>query len=221
MDELILSATRASWQIPANHGTEQDNSASMKEVRSKVFERDRHTCRYCGFKAKSWQEVHHINDDHSDMTMSNLATACAFCHQCFHLGLAGSTAGGTLIWLPEISQAELNHLARSLFVAMRDDKSKIYAAASVLYMSLESRGVFLEQNFAPGASNPGVFGQAFLKMKPEVYANRADFMTNIRLLPMRSRFEAQIKYWTEVVFRDLPPESWERLVEAPGETEEE
>ena len=216
MQSLILSATRASWQIPAHHGTEQDGATAMKEARAKVFSRDGNACRFCGFKAQKWQEVHHLDDDHSNMTLSNLATACAFCHQCFHLGLAGSTAGGTLIWLPEISQVDLNHLARALFVAMRDEKGKIHAAASGLYMSLESRGVFMEQHFSPGASNPGILGQAFLKMKPEVYEGRAEFLKNIRLLPQRSRFEPQIKYWADVVYRDLPPETWERLIEAPA-----
>lgn len=213
MDELMLSATRASWQIPAHHGTEQDGAEAMKSARPKVLERDKHTCRFCGFKAQKWQEVHHINDDHTNLTLSNLATACAFCHQCFHLGLAGSTAGGSLIWLPEMSQIELNHLCRALFVAMMDDKGKVYAAASGLYMSLESRGVFMEQHFAAGASDPGVMGQAFLKMKPEAYLKRADFLKNIRLLPHRSRFEPQVKYWAEVVFRDLPPETWDRLIQ--------
>jgi intracellular multiplication protein IcmJ len=217
MKELILSATRASWQIPAHHGTEQDGAAAMKEVRPKVLARDDFTCIFCQFKAHKWQEVHHLDDDHGNLTLSNLVTACAFCHQCFHLGLAGSTAGGQLIWLPEMTQVELNHLARALFVAMRDDKSKVYAAASGLYMSLESRGVFMEQHFAAGASDPGILGQAFLKMKSEMYENRADFLRNIRLLPQRSRFEAQVKYWSEVVFRDLPPESWERLIQSGAE----
>lgn len=214
MSNLILSATRASWQIPAHHGTEQDAAESMKDARAKVLARDDYTCKFCSFKAKKWQEVHHINDDHSNMSLSNLATACSFCHQCFHLGLAGSTAGGMLIWLPEMTQIELNHLSRALFVAMRDDKSKVYAAASGLYMSLESRGVFMEQHFAAGASDPGVLGQAFLKMKPDTYKDRGSFLKNIRLLPQRSRFEPQVKYWAEVVFRDLQPESWERLIES-------
>lgn len=211
-ETLMLSATRASWQVPAHHGTEQDASATMKEARPKVLARDGNACKYCGFKAQKWQEIHHLDDDHANNNLSNLVTACPFCHQCFHLGLAGSTAGGMLIWLPEISQVNLNHLARALFVAMRDDKSKMYAAASGLYMSLESRGVFMEQHFAAGAANPGVLGQAFLKMKKEDYEKRESFLKNIRLLPQRSRFEPQIKYWAETVFRDLPPESWDRLI---------
>lgn len=209
---LTLSATRASWQIPAYHGTEQDKS--MKEVRLKVLERDRNICQCCGFKASKWQEVHHLNDDHTDKSMSNLATVCCFCHQCFHLGLAGSTAGGMLIWLPEMSQIELHHLCRALFVAMRDEKGKMSTSASSLFMSLESRGVFMEQHFAAGASDPAVLGQAFLKMKPDEYDKRVDFLKNIRLLPQRSRFEPQVKYWAETVFRDLTPESWERLVDS-------
>ena len=49
-------------------------------------------------------------------------------------------------------------------------------------------------------------------MKSETYEKRAGFLKNIRLLPQRSRFEPQVKYWAEVVFRDLPPESWDKLI---------
>lgn len=209
---LILSATRSSWQVPAHHGTEFDKG-SLKDIRLKVLARDQNVCQCCGFKATKWQEVHHINDDHSDNSLSNLATICALCHQCFHLGLAGSTAGGMLIWLPEMTQIELNHLCRALFVAMRDEKEKISHSASGLFLSLESRGTFMEQHFAAGASDPAVMGQAFLKMKPAEYEARASFLKNIRLLPLKARFEPQIKYWSETVFMDLNPASWERLVD--------
>ncbi len=213
MLDLILSATRGGWQVPAHHGTEQDAAKAMKEVRQKILDRDKGVCQFCGFKAQRWQEIHHVNDNHGDNSPSNLVTACSFCHQCMHLGLAGSTAGGELIWLPEMSQAELNHLCRAIFVAMRDEKGKLYSSAFGLYMALKNRGVFLEQNFSVGASDPGLLGQAFLKMKPEEYAARGEHMKNIKLLPQNSRFEPQIKYWAEVVFRDLGPDSWSRLVD--------
>lgn len=211
--ELLLSATRGSWQIAAHHGGEQDGAKPMKEWRPKILERDKYTCQFCGFKAPKWQEIHHLNDDHNDFSQGNLVTACAFCHQCVHLGVAGSTGGGEVIWLPELTQIELNHLARALFVALRDEKSKVHSAAHGLHGSLKSRGIFMEQHFAAGASDPGSLGQVFLKMKKDEYEGRASFLKNIRLLPQPARFEPQIKYWAESVYRDLSPESWERLVD--------
>lgn len=213
MLELILSATRAGWQVPAHHGTEQDASKDMKAVRPKVLARDKNECQFCGFVSPKWQEIHHINDNHSDHSLSNLTTACPFCHQCFHLGLAGSTAGGILIWLPELGQAELNHLSRAAFIAMRDENCKLFASASALMTALETRAAFLDNHFTPLASDPAFLGQAFLKMSKDDYAGRKENLKNIRLLPNRSRFEPQIKYWAESVYRDLTPETWERLTQ--------
>ena len=213
MKPLLLSSSRGSWQIPAHHGTEQDGSPKMKEVRQKILDRDKNVCQFCGFKSSKWQEIHHINDDHNNYAESNLCCACPFCHQCFHLGIAGTTDGGKLIWLPEISQAELNHLVRGLFIAMRQEKSALEKAANSLYTALDTRRVFMDQHFSPGSDNPLVLGQAFLKMKKEDYEKRSEYAKSIKLLPHRSRFEAQIKYWAENVYRDLSPESWENLVD--------
>ncbi len=210
---LLLSATRSSWQVPANHGTDSDKNVKMKEVRHAVLERDDYTCQFCGFKAKKWQEIHHLNDNHNDFVQSNLVTACAFCHQCFHLGLAGSTAGGELIWLPEIEQADLNHLVRSIFVARYFEGGKLFNAARSIYDTLSSqRRAFMEQHFSAGSSNPANLGQVLLKMKTEDYEKRATFLKNIKLIPSESRFQVQIKYWAESVYRDLPPDSWENLL---------
>ena len=212
MSDLILSATRASWQIAAHHGTEQD--AAMKTIRPKILSRDKNTCRYCGFVSPKWQEIHHLNDNHQDSSPDNLATVCPFCHQCFHLGLAGSTSGGVLIWLPELTQAELNHLARAAFIAMRDEGCKLFASASALMTALETRAAFLDNHFTPMASDPAFLGQAFLKMSKDDYGKRGETLKNIKLLPNRSRFEPQIKYWSESVYRDLSPETWDRLVKS-------
>lgn len=66
-----------------------DADAEFKLVRQKVLERDEHTCRFCGFRAPKWQEVHHLDDNHHNNDPDNLVTACMFCHMVHHLGLAG------------------------------------------------------------------------------------------------------------------------------------
>lgn len=209
---VLLSATRSSWQVSPEHGSEMDKSAKMKEVRDSILSRDAHTCYYCGFKAQKWQEIHHLNDDHSDFSTNNLTTVCALCHQCYHLGLAGSTGGGEVIWLPELTQVQLNHLVRSIFVAMVDESGPLFSSANSFYGSLQSRAIFMEQNFAAGASDPASLGQVLLKMKKDEYEKRSEFLKNIRLLPKEARFGPQIKYWADVVYKDVSPIAWEHLL---------
>ncbi len=87
------------------------------EIRQKIFERDHYTCRCCGFESKKYQEVLFINGDQTDHKAKNMATACIFCHQCFNLDSVAEMRSGVLIWLPEIEQADLHHIARAIYVA--------------------------------------------------------------------------------------------------------
>lgn len=212
---LILSASRSSWVLPAEHGGEKDKACEA--LRQLVLERDKGACYYCGFTSARWQEVHPLDDDHSDPSPSNAkrwATVCPFCHQCFHLGAAGAANGGILIWLPEVSQEQLHHLARAIFVASLDESSPMAASAKALETALESRAQFLERHFSEDASDPAFMGQVFLSLKDD-YSKRDKFLKNIRLLPQPSRFGAQIAYWAQTTFRDLPPATWSKLIADP------
>lgn len=104
------------------------SDAEFQSARLRVLERDDYTCRGCNFRSPpartkkgdgpSYMDVHHLDHDHGNNALDNLATMCPFCHQAFHIGYAGVSNGGILIWLPEISQADLNNLARTIFIAL-------------------------------------------------------------------------------------------------------
>ena len=211
--ELLLGAERSSWNIPAHHGTEMDRTQKMTAVRDRILKRDDYVCQACLWKSGRWQEIHHINHNHQDFNESNLATLCPLCHQFFHLATAASTGGGVLIWLPELSQKELNNMCVAIFVALKKDKHAMSGAARSLYGALESRMGFVDENIATGASDPGVLAQAMLGMKREDYARRADFLGSLRLLPYASRFQAPIDYWASSQFKDYPLEQWEKMME--------
>ena len=105
---LLLSAKKVSWRSPG----EYESDSAFMTLRPKVLARDDYKCRHCAFRAVNWQEIHHLNDDHNDHRLENLVTACSYCHMCHHIGLAGVNDEAVLIWLPEISQIEVNHLAQ-------------------------------------------------------------------------------------------------------------
>ena len=122
LTELILSIDAKSINvISLSHGSLLDRSVSPEviEIYKEAMERDKFTCRYCGFHCEKGQEVNHINHDHSNHLLSNLETVCSLCHQSFHLNSVDINKSAELIWLPEMTQEELNHLCRTLFVAQR------------------------------------------------------------------------------------------------------
>ena len=217
---LLLSASRSSWAVSSQHGTEwEKHKVLTPALRQAVFERDDYVCKGCSWRSERFQEIHHKNDDHSDHRMENLETLCPLCHQVFHLPIAATTSGGTIIWLPDIPQADLNLLCIGLFVAQHVANSKWAGTARQLFSTLQGRTTFVEQNL--GKCDPGAIAQVLLNLKPEDYAARADFVGGLRLLPFRSRFETQTAYWATECFKDAPIDSWDALLKKHGLHEDE
>lgn len=210
--DLIMSASRASWTVSPSHGSQHGGSSRLAKLREKILQRDNNTCQGCGWRAEKWQEIHHRDQDHRNLREANLETLCPLCHQVFHLPQAGATSGGSVIWLPEIDQATLNRMLMAMFVAMRSSKHPFHSTATTLYGTLEARRATMEAAF--GRSDPGILAQCLLKMRPEDYQARGQYLAPLRLLAHPSRFPYEIEYWEAAHFRDLRPEQWEPLAAA-------
>src|SRR4051812_30002429 len=87
------------------------------DIRDKILARDDYTCRFCGFQSRKYQEIVFIGQKDREINPDDFATACSFCHQCFHLEKVARMQSGTVIWLPEIGQALLHHVCRAIYVA--------------------------------------------------------------------------------------------------------
>lgn len=207
---IVLSAKRRSWRMMDAHADEHDKR--YQAVREQMLQRDDYTCCYCMFRSVKYQHIHHLDDDHGNNKPANLVTACPLCHQCHHLGMAGVRKAGVVIWLPEISQPQVNNLCRAIFVAVKNGGEHEQAARS-LYLSLESRAGILEQELGAGSSNPASFGQAFLHMNEEQYARRAKLMAPIRLLPRMQAFEVEVLFWQSdaSAFGSMSDADWSKI----------
>lgn len=213
LQSIVLSAKRSSWRMLDTHADEADKR--YMSIRSTVLERDDHTCGFCGLRALKFQEVHHLDDDHGNNAPKNLLTTCCLCHLCFHLGMAGIRNAGTIIWCPEVGQADLNNLCRAIFVAVANHGSHENSARK-LYESLSSRDAIIKEELGDGASNPGSLGQAFLEMTPDQYDSRNDRMPGLRLLPRMTAFGKQIAYWQSEpsAYGNLADGEWAKLLPA-------
>lgn len=208
---IVLSAKRKSWRMLDVHADESDKR--YHAVRQMVLERDHCTCQYCGFKAERYQEINHLDDDHGHNQLSNLVTACTFCHMSFHLGMAGIRNAGIIVWCPEHSQADLNNLVRAIFIAVAN-KGVHEAAARTLYLGLETRASAIEEYLGKCASSPSALGQALLNMNEEAASTRAERLEGLRLLPRMNVFGKQIAYWqTDAdVFGAFEDKVWETVL---------
>lgn len=208
--ELRLTSHISSWLAPTLHGTASDNDPRMMEVRDKILLRDDYTCHYCGFKSLEHQEIHHFNHNHDDFNEKNLTTVCPLCHQVFHLSTCSQSTGGSIIVLKDISQVDLNNLCRMLFVARASGIKEWVNVSKQIYDTLRSTITIIDQQISPNGSEPMIFAQTLHNLSETVL--NEEHMKSFKLLPKYNRFEKQVEYWKDNVFKDLPVEKWRSLI---------
>lgn len=192
------------------------------DVRQKILERDKHTCRFCGFTSQKYQEVHILNGNPADTTVNNLQTACIFCHQCFDLEKTSQMKSGVLIWLPEISQADLHHMARAIYVA-RISQGSMAETAKNAYETLIGRRE--EAKARIGTDDPFILATVMRDfLTPRYYAMRDKKLDGVRLFPLDRRiikegdlefnqFPQILAYWRskDGPFGGRVPHQWKNI----------
>lgn len=207
--EIILSVKRGKFR-----SDDPDAEAANKEflnAREEVLSRDKYKCVYCGFYAKKFQEVHHLDNDHTNNELDNLVTTCSLCHMCHHISFAGIKEMGTLIYIEpelEVKQAELNSLVRNLWLAEDSKNQEINSMAVELFFRLFFRSTFVKNTL--GDANPTTLGNYLLGLPDDMYEKRKDILTGIYLLPSKTGFKKQYKYWKES-YKGVMPGEWKKL----------
>ena len=196
-----LSATPEVWRLFSVRKLDP----TFQEFKQQIFDRDGYTCRYCGFQAKKYQEVVNLDNNYRNNKLSNLVTACCFCVQCFFLESVGKDdyGGGILIYLPEISQTDLNGFCHVLFCAMANDTSYSSIAQNI-YQDLKSRSKIIEEHLGEGMADAALFGRMLIDA-PNKDRDKVDkeILSSLRLLPSYSKFGKQVKEWSDAMQEDL------------------
>jgi hypothetical protein len=214
----------------------------FQQIRPKVLMRDNFTCQACGFASVSDQhapsgflEVHHIDDDHHHNEMGNLVTLCPFCHQIFTLGRRGVSFCAIPVWLPEISQAEINLLCHGMFFLMcLDDRARNESIVlsesskdrcshvSDMYQQLLSMGDSRLQALAnplTSFDSLEVLSGALIGLTDREYALRHLFLGSLRLVPDMTHFKEHINFWADNVWlRGVKPDGWNALIHQVAES---
>lgn len=216
MLSLKFSASKASWQVPPNHGTAKEEKI-LHGILSKKFS---NRCQYCNTYDTEYNEISHIDENHSNNNEDNLTLACPLCHQCLHLGRVAGSEGGKMIWAPDISQAEINNLARTYWIMEFDQDHPMLHSTRALANRIDHQANVLESYYVSGASNPGFWAEMLIKLTPEQYERRGELMSSIRLWPSLTKFKKMIPKWATAIEVNLPKSEWERLaVDSINKTE--
>lgn len=198
--ELKLIATPGSWRLYSARKVDE----RFKTFEQKVFQRDKYVCQFCGFQARLFQDIVNLDSNYTNNRLSNLVTSCVFCSQCFFIESVGvgGYGGGTLIYLPELTQPELNSLCHVLFCAITNDTG-YKSSAQNIYRSFKFRSQIVEEKFGEGTSDPALFGQLIIDAGVTSDDVRDKLFKNIRLLPSRAKFRKQIERWAASALQEI------------------
>ncbi|USQ14143.1 type IVB secretion system protein IcmJDotN [Legionella lytica] len=198
--QLKLLATPGSWRLYSARKVDE----RFKSYEQKVLQRDRYTCQFCGFQARLFQDVVNLDNNYTNNKLPNLVTACCFCAQCFFIESVGvgGYGGGTLIYLPELTQAELNSLCHVLFCAITNDTG-YKSSAQNIYRGFKFRSQLVEEKFGEGTSDPAIFGQLMIDAGVNDEERRSQLLKNILLLPSRAKFRKQIEKWAASALEEI------------------
>lgn len=161
------------------------DEALDQEEKLKILERDDYTCACCGFVSKKYQKILFKDRDMRNKDMNNLITTCIFCHQCFHIDTVPQMKSGVLVWLPEISQARLHHIIRSVYVARISQGAMSENARKILELLMERRK---EAEARLGTDDPYVLSTVMKDYLEDAhYAHANKKLEGVRLLPLDRR----------------------------------
>ena len=198
--KLKLMATPGAWRLYSARKVDE----RFKAFEQKVLQRDRYTCKFCGFQARVFQEVVNLDNNYANNKLENLTTSCCFCAQCFFVESVGvgGYGGGTLVYLPELTQTELNNLCHVLFCAITNDTG-YKSSAQNIYRAFKFRSQIVEEKFGEGTSDPALFGQLLIDAGITDEERRAQLFKNILLLPSRAKFRKQIEKWAASALEEI------------------
>ena len=215
---IILGIART----PGNAASFSASGGIDPELRLKVFERDNHTCSFCGFHAQKYQDIHFIDSNSANTKIDNMRTACMYCAQCFDLEKAAGMKSGVLVWLPEISQTDLNHIARAIYVARISQGQMAECARAALETLMGRRTEALAR---VGTDDPYILSTVMRDfLGPRQYAAREQKLKGLRLFPLDRRivkegelefnqFPQILAYWRskDGPFGGKAPTAWHSL----------
>jgi len=204
MHDIQLAVNLGGWRIFVRRREDKP----FLPVAEQVYQRDNYTCQFCGCQARQYQEVVNLDGNYGNNKLSNLVTACCFCSQCLFIQSVGvdEMGGGQLVYLPEMSQADLNSFCHVLFCAMGNGTG-YQESAQAIYRSFKFRSQQVESKFGSGTSNPSIFGQLLLENEAKHPESKVNILQDLRLLPSYTKFKVQLDAWAAAALEELAQES--------------
>jgi hypothetical protein len=199
---LLPSAHPSAWAV-------EPDETGREDIANAVFDRDGYSCRFCGHRAVGWQEIFHLDGDHANWSLANLATACVLCHSAQHLGRPTITQELMLIWLPDMSQAALNTVVRRIHLRLhahgerahleaqpRSENPQVHAALRA-YRALAAEAATVKRRIHTHCAHE--LGAALLVASEQERVHHDVLLGGIRLLHQGRRFHGSLDIYPQIL----------------------
>lgn len=201
---LQLNIDPGGWQL---FSLRRADPAFLK-FQEKVFERDEYICQFCTFQGSKYFEVVNLDGDYNNNKISNMVSSCCICSQCLFIDNAGrgDYGGGTLIYMPQLSQGKLNSLCHVLFCVITNNTG-YKMSAKMVFRNLKFGAKAIENKFGEGTSDPVAFSKLLIESDIDLKEARGTILQDLRLLPSKRGFSIQIREWADAAIDTLEEES--------------
>lgn len=192
MNVLKLNIDPKGWSLFNKRKADK----AFQRYTNKVFALYENTCGYCGFKDNISLEVLNRDNDYNNNKISNMIAGCKICTQCHFVQDCNlsKVGGGDLIYMPELSQHEINGLCHSIFKSIYlEDKNK--SVSQSIYRKLKYRRKIFENIFGENYSDPSLFSNIIQECGISLLDGSSENIKNVRLLPSYIKFLDLISEW--------------------------
>ncbi|MDI5833300.1 hypothetical protein OCF84_20760 (plasmid) [Shewanella xiamenensis] len=177
---LVLSVAR---DLPMDRGEIFLSDKAIKKIHS----RDKNKCLFCGWKEKAEHLLHVSSLNHvynSDLSPKLLATSCQICNYALRLGYAFHSNAGDLIYMPELTQPQVNELARASLICSKSNDSGVQEALEPLLSYIEDERISkLSEYFGIVPFSNSTFASSLREIDKEQFRKRQSFLEPVRFWP--------------------------------------
>lgn len=157
-------------------------------------------CAHCGLTSLKFHEVVERGSAH-----------LVLCPFCFIVdSIERGDGKGRLIWCPELTQAQLNHLVVVCWMAKSQGEKRGVAADGIL-AQLYAKHYDIEDILFDGASYPGKMAQALRGVTSEMYGKREKYLASVRFLPAEKAFADHVEHWKATNWSTISDDVWTSL----------
>lgn len=197
---INLKASQGDWRLFMTRKADP----SFEKFSKKILKKCSYQCQFCAFSSILHLDIVNVDGNYMNNKLSNLVASCPLCTQCFFLESVGKGdfGGGTLIYLPEFSQTQLNASCHVFFSCIAFG-GKFAQESKDSYRLIRQRSKTIESKLGNGLSNPSVYGQMLIDHEKNTVSIHEDLQKSIRLLPNLKKFAPLVNQWVDNAVDEL------------------